>query len=115
VEGTPNIRVYIGEGGNVVLQGEKTLFLNFGNKARAESFLSKRIAQGMPGVEIKSFEVQSSFLEKLRSTAIPESFAKQFPNKPIIVDITKAPDQFGLRLEQILELNKKIIQGTGRK
>lgn len=37
VEGPANARVIIGEGGQVAIQGEKTLFLNFGSKAGALS------------------------------------------------------------------------------
>jgi hypothetical protein len=115
VEGTPNARIAIGEGGTVAIaEGDKTLFLNFGDKARAEAFLAKRLEQGMPGAGVKSFEVPKSFLDELRSSAVPEALAKQNPGKPIIVDVTKAPDQFGLRPEQIEALKKAIIQGSGK-
>ena len=68
---------------------------------------------GLPGAKIKSFEVPKSFLDDLRAAAVPERMARQFPNRPIIVDPTKAADQFGLRAEQIKALQKAIIQGTG--
>jgi filamentous hemagglutinin len=76
------------------------LFLNFGSKARAEQFLATRLQQGMPGTRMKSFEVPKSFLDDLRASAVPESMAKQFPGRPLVVDPTKAVDQFGLRREQ---------------
>ncbi len=114
VEGTPNTRIIIGESGEVAIQGEKTLFLNFGNRARAEEFLAQRLKQRLPGATLKSFEVPKSVLNDLRSTAVPERLSRQFPGRPILVDVTKAPDQFGLRREQIKRLQRAIIQGTGR-
>jgi filamentous hemagglutinin len=114
VEGTPNTRIIIGTSGQVAVQGEQTLFLNFGDRARAEQFLAQRLGQGMPGATVRSFEVPRSFLEDLRTAAVPERLARQFPDRPIVVDVTKAPNQFGLRPEQVDELRRAIIQGTGR-
>jgi hypothetical protein len=90
------------------------LFLNFGDKARAEQFLATRLQQGMPSAQMKSFEVPQSFLNDLRASAVPESMAKQFPGRPLLVDPTKAADQFGLRPDQIEALRQAIIQGSGR-
>jgi len=115
VEGTQNTRVLIGEKGEVAITGEKTLFLNFGSRARAEEFLATRISQGLPGAEVKSFEVSKSFLEDIHRLSVPESKARLFPNRPIIVDTTKAPDQFGLRPEQFDALKQAIRQGTGKR
>jgi hypothetical protein len=114
VEGTPNTRILIGEGGQVTVQGEKTLFLNFGSKTRAEEFLAKRLQQNMSDATVKQFEVPQSLLDDLRASAVPESMAKQFPNQPIIADPTKSADQFGLRPEQIEVLRGTIIQGSGK-
>lgn len=114
VEGVANARIAIGEGGTVaVSEGERMLFLNFGSRSRAEEFFARRLAQGMDGAQMKSFEVPKKFLEELRSSAVPESMARQFPNSPIVVDPTKAADQFGIRAAQVEELQKRIIQGTG--
>jgi len=115
VEGTPNTRIAIDERGGVAIVDEsKTLFLNFGSRARAEQFLTQRLAQGLPGARIKSFEVTKSFVDELRAIAVTEQKVSAFPDRPIAVDLTKAPDQFGLRPEQIKALNDAIIQGTGR-
>jgi uncharacterized Zn-binding protein involved in type VI secretion len=114
VEGDPNTRIIIGENGQVSVQGKQMLFLNFGDKARAESFFNTRVAQGMDGVQMKSFQVPKSFLEELQNSAVPESMAKQFPGRPLLVDPTKAPNQFGLRPEQIDSLQDAIIQGSGK-
>ena len=40
------------------------LFLNFGSKARAEQYLAQKLAKGLPGAEVKSFEVPKSFLDE---------------------------------------------------
>jgi len=114
VEGTPNTRIIIGTTGQVAIEGTQTLFLNFGSRARAERFLNQRLAQGMPGASIRSFVVPQSFLDDLRNAAVPERLARQFPDRPIVVDVTKAPDQYGLKPEQVDELRRVIIQGTGR-
>jgi filamentous hemagglutinin len=104
----------IGEAGEVAIVGDQTLFLNFGSRARAEEFLARRIDQGMPGATVRSFEVPRSFVDELRAIAVPEIQARQFPGRPIIVDVTRAPDQFGLRAKQIEALRRAIIQGTGQ-
>jgi hypothetical protein len=115
VEGLPNTRVLISDGGGAVaIQGESTLFLNFGSAARAEEFFAQRVQQALPGTKIKSFEVPCSFLDQLRAAAVPERLAATNPGKPILVDVTKAADQFGLRPDQIEQLKAVIIQGTGR-
>jgi filamentous hemagglutinin len=88
--------------------------LNFGDAARAEEFLAKRVAQGLEGATIKSFEVPASFAEGVARKAVPEALARQFPNSPLLVDTTKAANQFGLRAPQIEELKKFIIQGSGK-
>ena len=68
----------------------------------------------MEGATVKSFEVPQSVLSDLQSSAVPESMARQFPNSPIQVDVTKAPDQFGLRPAQTDALRGAIIQGSGK-
>lgn len=114
VEGAPNTRVLIGEGGEVAIQGENALFLNFGDKARADAFLAQRLAQGMPEAVIKSFEVPRSVLTELQNSAVLESQVAANPGAPILVDVTKAPNQFGLRPPQIQQVQQQIIQGSGQ-
>jgi hypothetical protein len=114
VEGIANQRLQIGATGNVSVQGRNMLFLNFGDAARAEQFLATRSAQGMPGVAIKSFEVPNSFVNGLSSNAVPESMARLFPQSPLVVDVTKGANQFGLRPVQIDLLEESIVQGTGQ-
>ncbi|EEX0089063.1 hypothetical protein HFW23_004461 [Salmonella enterica] len=114
VEGTPNTRVLISENGQVTITGDTTLYLNFGDKARAQEFLQKRISQNMEGATVKTFDVPKSVLDDLRKNAVSESEVKLYPNRPIIADPTKSPDQYGIRPDKIKDLQDKIIQGTGK-
>jgi RHS repeat-associated protein len=110
VEGAANGRLIIDEAGRVTVTGDNMLFLNFGSRDRAEEFLATRLSQGMSDSQIKEFEVPVSLLDDLRSAAVPESMAQAFPDRPILVDVTKAPDQFGLRQPQMSELQAYIIE-----
>jgi hypothetical protein len=114
VEGTVNQRLAIDATGNVSIQGQNMLFLNFGDAARAEQFLATRVTQGMEGATMKSFQVQTSFFNELKASGVPESMARQFPDSPIVVDATKAANQFGLRPPQIEALKSVIVPGSGR-
>ncbi len=114
VEGTPNSHVVIGEGGTVAIQSEgQVVWLNFGNQARAEKYLARKIADGLPAAKVKSFLVPRSVLDKLRATAVPEDMVATFPNSPII-SRDPFPGQYGLRPHHVEELIKKIIQGSGK-
>jgi RHS repeat-associated protein len=114
VEGSQNERIIIGEDGQVSVQGDGMLHLNFGNTARAEQWLAKDLRQQWPGAQMKSFQVPQSFLTDLRENAVPQSMGRLFPTRPQLVDTTKAPDQFGLQPAQIQGLRNAIIQGTGK-
>ncbi|MCL9667424.1 hypothetical protein L2C91_03410 [Rosenbergiella epipactidis] len=113
VEGAPNKRVLIGTKGQVTIVGDTTLYLNFGDKARAQEFFQKRTAQNMEGTTIKTFEVPTSVINDLRNSAVKESVARLPENKgkPVIADPTKANDQYGIRPDKLKELQDKIIQG----
>lgn len=113
VESPGNARLIIGAEGSVSTQGGNTLFLNFGQEARAIAFRDRRIAQGFEGTVIKSFEVPTRHLEKLRASSVLESEAVHFPGAPLRVDL-KTADQFGLRSKQIEELQQAIIPGSGK-
>ncbi len=67
VEGPGNERVIIGPNGEVDIKGDNTLFLNFGDRARAEEFLALRLGQGYEGATIKSFRVYGSYYDDLVS------------------------------------------------
>ena len=112
VEGAGNARLDISPGGDVAIKGDNMLFLNFGDKARAEEFLTKRHEQGFDDTVIKSFDVPTSYVDSLRSSAVPESMAST--GRPIVVDVNKASDQFGLRSHHFPELSRNIVPGSGR-
>jgi filamentous hemagglutinin len=101
----------------VVLDSEKMLFLNIGSEARAAEYLTQKKGKGLPGATVKSFEVPASFLDKLRASAVTEGQLFRDPGlagRPLVVDVTKAADQFGLRQAQIEALMQAIIQGSGK-
>lgn len=120
VEGEGNQRVLIDSNGNVEIPevftragSERNLYLNFGDEARAQQFLQQRLEQ-FPDNSIKSFEVQKSFLDELRGTAVDEQSRSLYPDRPVIADPTKASDQFGLSAQQIGQLRNNIVPGSGK-
>jgi len=122
VEGGGNQRLLLDEAGNVDIPQvftnkgrgpERNLYLNFGDEARAQQFLEQRLQQ-FPDNTIKSFEVPKSFLDELRTNAVPEIERSLYPNRPVIADPTKASNQFGLTAEQLQKLRQVIIPGSGR-
>ena len=114
VEGPGNERLDVSPSGDVAIKGDGMLFLNFGDEARAQSYLVRRIEQGRDGTVIKTFEVPTSYVDDLRDSAVPESMARQFPDRPLVVDTTKAADQFGLRANHFEEISRNIVPGSGR-
>ncbi len=93
---------------------ERALFINIDQEERARIFLLQRAVQDKP-TSIKSFDVDPAFVDQLRRMAVLEDVASSFPERPIRVDVTKAPDQFGLtNPEWIQKLRDAIIQGTGK-
>ncbi len=112
VEGIPNRRLVIGSDGSVNVLGSNVLWLNFGQRGRALSYLRKKINQNLPGAELKSFLVPNSFLDRLRRTAVTEPLRKRFPNNPIR-SADPFPDQYGLPGAIINELINVIVPGSG--
>jgi RHS repeat-associated protein len=116
VEGPGNERVRVHDDGNVLIRGaDRPIFLNFGVASRAEEFLETRRTQGFADTEIRQFNVRGGFLGWLRENAVPERMARDFPDRPLVVDATKAPDQYMLRPSHIREMFNNIIPGSGRR
>jgi len=88
---------------------ERALFVNVDQPARAKEFaLNNR--QG--NATVTSVEVDASYVEKLRENAVLDTSpaAAANPGAPLVVDVNKAPDQFGLRTpEQIQEFRDAIV------
>ena len=115
VEGSANTRILIGEAGSVAVKSKGgTLYLNFASKSRAEEFLAQKLSQGYESAQIKSFRVSKSFFNEVSRTAVAEGDAAAFPTRPFLVDVTKAPHQYGIRPNQFDSLRKAIVQGTGK-
>jgi hypothetical protein len=101
VEFVDNTRLFNGPEGITVFGlnargGEKTLWLNFGNRDRAFDFLQKRLSQGLDTTVIKEVEVPQSFLNQVRANAVKEPLSSAYPNSPL-KSADPFPDQFGLR------------------
>jgi hypothetical protein len=94
--------------------GERALFVNIDQPLRAKEF--NDVNRNKNAI-ITAVEVDASFLEKLRTTAIYDKGTAVRSNSmaPLRVDINKAPDQFGLRTpEQIQWLRDAIKPNTVR-
>ena len=89
------------------------VWVNFGQEGRATQYLQTKIEKGLPGAELKSFEVDSTFLERVRADAVPEQFARQNPGRPII-SRDPYPDQFGIPSTYFDDFLNSIKQGTGK-
>ncbi|WP_231401746.1 hypothetical protein, partial [Cupriavidus sp. WS] len=111
----PNQRIFVNEAGHVSLVpgNDSVVWLNFGQEGRAAQYLQTKIDKGLPGAELKSFEVNSQFVDRIRSDAVPERFARQYPDKPII-SRDPYPDQFGVPKAYFNDLMQSIKQGSGR-
>ncbi|GAA0586500.1 hypothetical protein GCM10010172_84630 [Paractinoplanes ferrugineus] len=92
---------------------DKTLFLGFDDRARAEAFLAKRLEQGFSDTVIKSFRVRREFLDYLREDKVPESMSKAFPTRPISVD-HPAKNQYGLKPLNIKMMVEYIAPNSGK-
>lgn len=111
VEGPGNARLDINAAGDVSIKGDSTLFLNFGDEARAQDFLAQRLAQGFEGTTIRSFEVPTSYFDDLVSRSVPESMART--GSVFQVDTTKTAGSFGLRSSEFARLQCAIVPGSG--
>jgi RHS repeat-associated protein len=111
-EGVGNARLEISPDGSVSIKGENMLFLNFGSEDRAAELYSRQIVR-YGDSSIKTFEVPSSYVDELRRSAVPEFMAKSSPGSPLVVDVHRAPDQFGLRAIHFQDLLDNIIPGSG--
>lgn len=114
VEGTSNARISIDAQNNVSFQRRSMLFLNVGDRARAENYYRRKVADGLPGVQLKSFRVPKRTYRELSIRAVDEQLAKAFRGRPLRVDTKVARDQFGLRRTDFRELEKHILPGSGK-
>jgi RHS repeat-associated protein len=112
-----NQLLHIDQHGNVTIPKNQTLYLNFGQADRANEYLDKRIQQNFHGIQIKSFQVPTSYVDRLRDTAVMENRIRTddpLKLRPVVADPTKAVDNFGLRPNHLDELRSQIVPGSGR-
>ncbi|WP_139167244.1 hypothetical protein [Chromobacterium sphagni] len=99
VEGSPveNHRINVAYDGTVSLvpDSNKVIWLNFGDEARADSYFLRKLDAGLPDVQRKSFDADAEFLVRVRQDAVPEKYARQNPDRPII-SRDPYPDQYGI-------------------
>lgn len=114
MRGSANARLAINKAGDVAIKGEKMLFLNLGDEARATEFLAQRVAQGLDGAAIRSFEVPTAYVKELLGRAVPESMARLPGASVILVDVTKTRTSVGLRASEFPALLRAIISGSGQ-
>lgn len=107
VQGDKSTRFII-EGGALKIQGDKMLFVTFDDATRAMEFLAQR---GDDAYLVK-FKLNKSFVDKVRSQAVPQSQGKKFPNSPQKVDATKTDNSFGIRSDQFDELLQNVEAGS---
>ena len=90
------------------------LFINIDQEGRAMEFLTRR--QGQANGEqayLLTFRVNASFVDLLRSTAVPQSAGGLFPDCPQVVD-PQYPDQFGVPASLFDELLRNVVPGSVR-
>ena len=102
------VRFVLDDAGQIAIRGDDMLFINVNQEARALEFLAKR---GDTASLVK-FQIKPEFLDKLRSTAVPQRAGRQFPNSPQLVDPRRAPDQFGIPSSMFDELLENIVPGS---
>jgi RHS repeat-associated protein len=104
------IRFLLDEAGNFSIQGSDVLFVNVGQRTRALEFLARRGDQAF----LVELQVNSSFIERLRSIAVGQNVGRQFPGRPQVVDATRAADQFGIPAGMFDELLRNVVPGSVR-
>jgi hypothetical protein len=68
---------------------------------------------GCEGKVIKSVQVAVLYVDELRWSVVPESLARQFPDGPFVVGVSRLGDPFGLRGANSGELLGAVILGSG--
>jgi LysM repeat protein len=93
---------------------ERTLFINIGQPERAAEFA---VVNRGGNATITAVEVDASIVPRLRGTSVLDTSeaARLNPFAPLRVDVTKAPDQFGLRTSDHIQMLRDAIRpGTAR-
>jgi len=88
---------------------ERALFVNIGQPQRAKEFAQ---VNRNGNATITAVEADASILERLRSTSVHDLSpdAALNPTAPLRVDINKAPDQFGLRTSEQIQMLRDAIE-----
>ncbi len=108
VQGGGSKHRFIINDSQIALQGDDMLFVNFGDKSRALQFLAQR---GEEAVVLK-FKVKKSFFDKIKKESVEQRAGRKFPDKPQMVDPSKASYQYGIPNNYFYELLENIEEGT---
>ena len=112
VEGPGNARIHLDDAGNVDISGNSMLYLNFGDRSRADEFLAIRHSQGHTDDVIKAFDMDATYVDSLFERAVPQQGARGAPIQH--VDPTKTDVSLGLASSEFPGLLDHIVQGSGR-
>jgi len=104
------LRFVVDEGGGLSIAGDDMLFVNVNQEARAVEFLAQR----GEGASLVRFELRPEFVEKLQASAVRQELGRLNPNLPQRVDVTVAPDQFGIPANMFDELLENVVPGSVR-
>jgi len=102
------VRIGIGSGGEMQVQGKDMLHVTFEDAGHARYFQAKR-----PGSDILSFEVDRSVVGQVRTSAVRQAQARAFPGSPQIDDPTMTASAFGLPRTWQQQLTAAAVPGTG--
>lgn len=102
----PNISKFrfIFKGNKLEISGKEMLHITFDDVNRAIEFYIKRGNKS----EVFTANIEKSFIDKVRSEAVPQEYSKAFPTRPQIDDPTKTSGSFGLHESYFDELLMNI-------
>ncbi len=86
------------------------LFINVNQETRAVAFLARR----GDTASLVRFELRPEFVEKLRSSSVRQELGRANPTRPQQVDVTAAPDQFGIPSNLFDELLQNVVPDSVR-
>lgn len=99
VEGETQTRILSTEQGEIVIQGDSYLFLNFGHHEHVEEFLQREY--GIAGPPSTTLKVPRGFLESIRHQAVDSQEVDHLENHPIRINLTKAAADNAIAPEEL--------------
>lgn len=94
----------------MIVDGDDMLFVTFDDLGRARAYVSNN----RPGAAIVAFDVDPTFVSRVRESAVPQDVGQVFRDRPQIADPTKTDSSFGLPSSWIDELVSSSVPSSGR-